>query len=88
MGELSAAAAPGQERAEPPLGHADAVVRRRVEGPDPRFPGRGQRPGRRLVADRRVEPADGRPAKDEGAEPEGAALGHGIPPPRHAGPDG
>jgi hypothetical protein len=86
--------APGQERAEPPLGHADAIMRRRVEGPDPRFPGRGHRPGRRLVADRRVEPADGRPAKYQGAGDEGAGFawagvnGHDIPPARHAGPDG
>ena len=55
--------APGQELADPPLGHAHTVVRRGVEGPDPRVPGRGQRRGRRLVADRRVEPADGRSAK-------------------------
>ena len=80
--------APGQERADPPLGHADAVVRCGVEGPDPRVPGRGQRPGRRLVADRRVEPADGRAAKYQGATYEGAGSSHGIPPPRHAGPDG
>ena len=62
---------PGQERAEPPLGHADAVVRRGVEGPDARGPGRGQRRGGRLLADRGEEPGDGRGAEHERAGDQG-----------------
>ncbi len=66
---------PGQERPEPPLGGADAVMRRGVEGPDARRPGRGQRPGRRLFADRGEEPGDGRGAEHERAGEEAGDQG-------------
>jgi hypothetical protein len=83
---------PGQERAEPPLGHADAVVRRGVESPDARGPGRGERGGGRLIADRGEEPGDGGGAEHERAGDQAIKTRGGahapIFPLRQAGPDG
>jgi hypothetical protein len=90
-GELVPGAS-GQERAEPPLGQADAVVRRGVERPDARGPGRGQRRGGDLVADRRVHPGDGCAAEHERPGDQAGQAGGGahapIFPSRQAGPDG
>ena len=56
--------AAGQEGADTLLGQAHAVVRRGIEGPDARCPRRLQRLRRRLLADRRVQAGDRRPAED------------------------
>jgi hypothetical protein len=72
----------GQEVADPPLGQPHPVVRSGVDRPDAGVPGRGEGGTGEFLADRLVQPADGRAAEDE---PRHGGAGTQL---RHAGPAG